>query len=130
LNTSNERVRDLLQGKSKGASEIPETGVFIWVDVRDVANAHVKAMEVADAGNKRFFVVAGTFCNKDLVDIIRKNFKEYADQLPKEDATGGTKPDKMFSFDNSRSKDVLGLKYMDLQTSIKDLVVSLEEIGI
>lgn len=129
LNTSNERVRDLIQGKSKGASEIPETGVYIWVDVRDVANAHVKAMEVADAANKRFFIVAGEFCNRDLVNIIRKNFPQFASELPKEDAKGGDKPDKMFGYDNSRSKDILGLKYMPLEKSITDLVKSLEQVG-
>jgi len=147
LNTSNERVRDLIQGKSKDAEEIPETGVYIWVDVRDVADAHVKAMEVEKAANKRFFCVAGTFCNRDVVDIIRKNFPKHAAGLPKESAKGGNKPDAFFDFDNSRSKEILGLKYMgkfcletycealanidfiDLETSIKDLVVSLEKVG-
>lgn len=114
LNTSNERVRDLIQGKSKDADEIPETGVFIWVDVRDVADAHVKAMEVEKAANKRFFCVAGTFCNRDVVDIIRKNFPKHASGLPKENAKGGNKPDEMFDFDNKRSIDILGLKYMGM----------------
>ncbi len=43
LNTSNQRVRDFMQGKAK--DEIPDTGVYIWVDVRDLATAHVAAME-------------------------------------------------------------------------------------
>ena len=33
ISTSNERLRDTIQGKYKDASEI--TGVSIWVDVRD-----------------------------------------------------------------------------------------------
>ena len=131
LNTSNERVRDLIQGKSKGASEIPETGIFIWVDVRDIANAHVKAMGSEEAAGKRFFIVADKpFCNRDLVNVVRKDFPQYADKLPKEDATGGDFPDKFFDFDNSRSKKILGMEYMKLDKSIKDLVVSLEHIGV
>jgi nucleoside-diphosphate-sugar epimerase len=32
LNTSNQRIRNIVQGKAK--EEIPETGTFLWVDVR------------------------------------------------------------------------------------------------
>ena len=39
------------------------------------------------------------FGNRDLVNIIRKDFPKYADQLPKEDAKGGDRPDKLFSTD-------------------------------
>ncbi|KAG9529139.1 NAD(P)-binding protein, partial [Aureobasidium melanogenum] len=44
LNTSNQRIRDIYQGKAK--EQIPETGTFLWVDVRDLALCHVKAIEV------------------------------------------------------------------------------------
>ena len=64
LNTSNQRILALIQGKSK--SEIPETGTFIWVDVRDLALANVRAGERDDAANKRFFVTAGAFSNKGM----------------------------------------------------------------
>ena len=30
-----------------------------WIDVRDVAEAHVKALETEDARDKRFLVAAG-----------------------------------------------------------------------
>ena len=35
LNTSNQRVRNFITGQAK--EEIPDTGTFIWVDVRDLA---------------------------------------------------------------------------------------------
>lgn len=43
---------------------LPPTGTFLWVDVRDVALAHMRAIQVPEAGNKRFFVVAGHCSSK------------------------------------------------------------------
>ena len=59
------------------------------MDVRDVALAHVLAAELPDAANKRFFVTAGYFSNREVVEIIRKNFPEYHLMLPPESAKGG-----------------------------------------
>ncbi|KAI7204087.1 NAD(P)-binding protein, partial [Hortaea werneckii] len=68
LNTSNQRVRDIMMGKAK--DEIPPTGTFIWVDVRDLALCHVLAMEKEGAANKRFFITTGYFSNKEIAEII------------------------------------------------------------
>lgn len=127
LNTSNQRIRDIYQGKAK--DEIPATGVFFWVDVRDVALAHVKAFEVDEAANKRFFVLSGYFSNKEVADIIRKNFPDQKD-LPSEKTPGGEFPEDGFAkYDNSRSKEVLGLKYYSLEQTIVDTVKSLKNAG-
>ena len=126
LNTSNQRTRDLMLGKGK--EEIPETGTFIWVDVRDLAEAHVKAMEREEAQGKRFFVTAGYFSNREIADIIRKNFPEYAEANPAS-AKGGRMPEALYKFDNKRSIDVLGLHYKPLEESIVDLVKSLKQVG-
>ncbi|KAI6961768.1 ADP-ribosylation factor-like protein, partial [Hortaea werneckii] len=75
LNTSNQRVRDIMMGKAK--DEIPPTGTFIWVDVRDLALCHVLAMEKEGAANKRFFITTGYFSNKEIAEIIGKNFPQY-----------------------------------------------------
>jgi nucleoside-diphosphate-sugar epimerase len=91
LNTSNQRIRDIVQGKAK--DEIPETGVFLWVDVRDVALAHVLAAEKEQAANKRFFVVAGYFSNKEIAQIVAKDYPQYKDGLPTKDTPGGDYPE-------------------------------------
>lgn len=59
------------------------------MDVRDAALAHVLAAETDEAANKRFFVTAGYFSNRQVVDIIRQNFPEYHSVLPLESAKGG-----------------------------------------
>jgi len=127
LNTSNQRIRDIAFGQMKEKGEIPETGIFFWVDVRDIAIAHVKAMENLEAANKRFFITAGNFSNKEIVDIVRKNFPELKNNVPSESTKGGDYP-KMGTcdFDNSRAVKVLGMKWTPLEKSIVDTVKSLE----
>ena len=129
LNTSNERVRDIMAGKAKDT--IPETGTFIWTDVRDLALCHVKAIEVDAAANKRFFVTAGYFSNKEIAQVIRKNFPDLAKNLPSESTPGGDYPkDGIYKYNNSRTKEVLGIKFRSLEDSITDCVKSLQSIGV
>jgi nucleoside-diphosphate-sugar epimerase len=128
-NTSNQRILWAAQGNFK--DEIPPTGVHIWVDVRDVAEAHVAAMEKPDAANKRFFVVSGYFSNREIIQIIKKNFPEYKDKLPSDSTPGGDYPEGgIFKVDNSRSKEVLGLKYRGLEECIVDTVKSFQKAGL
>jgi nucleoside-diphosphate-sugar epimerase len=128
LNTSNQRTRNILQGQAK--DEIPDTGTYLWIDVRDLALAHVKAVEAPAAAGKRFFATAGAFSNKQIADIIRKHFPEYHDRLPGPNAKGGDFPEGPFyGYDNSQTAGVLGIKFRDLEESIVDLVKSLKNVG-
>ncbi|TVY48147.1 Ketoreductase [Lachnellula occidentalis] len=128
LNTSNQRTANLMTGKNK--SEIPDTGTFIWVDVRDLALAHVKAIELPEAANKRFFITAGYFSNKEICEIIRKNFPAFEKELPAKDVKGGDYPKEgVYKYDNSRTVNVLGIKFRSLEESVVDLVKSLQAVG-
>ena len=125
LNTSNERIRDLIQGKYKDG--LPPTNVYLWVDVRDVALAHVRAIEVAEAGGKRFFTTAGYFSNKQLADIIRETHAELASKLP-ENAVDDT-PADIYQYNNSLVRQVLGIQFRSLKESVSDTVTSLIKLG-
>lgn len=125
LNTSNQRVSDMVQGKAK--DKLPPTGVFIWVDVRDVALAHVRAIEVPEAGGQRFFVTAGHYSNKAIADAIRETHPELESQLPKD--ASSDMPADIYEIDNSKSINVLGLKYRPLKQSVADTVKSLLAVG-
>ncbi|KIX93003.1 uncharacterized protein Z520_11276 [Fonsecaea multimorphosa CBS 102226] len=75
INTSNQRIMTLIQGKWKQHG-IPPTGAFIWVDVRDVALARVRAMERPAAGSQCSLVTAGYYSNAALVSIVRVSFPD------------------------------------------------------
>lgn len=127
LNTSNENVRDLITGKFRDEG-LPPTRVVIWVDVRDLALAHVRAIERPDtAGGKRFFVTAGYFRNSEVADIVKKNFPDLKGKLP--ESYEAVPKEFPFGIDNSRSKEVLGLEYRGLEETIVDLVKSLQAAG-
>ncbi|KAJ5725567.1 uncharacterized protein N7483_006924 [Penicillium malachiteum] len=126
INTSNQRIRDMIQGKFKDG--LSPTGIFIWVDVRDVALAHVRAIEVAEAGGKRFFVVAGYYSNKQVVDAIRETHPQLETKLPSTDVPDDF-PSDIYEIDNSRSREILGLKYRHLKDTVSTTVESLLEVG-
>jgi nucleoside-diphosphate-sugar epimerase len=131
INTSNARVVDLVQGKWK--NEIPPTGVaWLWIDVRDCALAHVIAMEKKAAGGKRLFTTAGYFSHKEIADAVRKNFPELESKLPGSEVKGGelAPKDKLYGFDNSETRDLLGIDWRSLESSMVDLVESLKGFGI
>ncbi|GAB1736417.1 hypothetical protein NU219Hw_g7567t1 [Hortaea werneckii] len=128
LNTSNQRVRDIMMGKAK--DEIPPTGTFIWVDVRDLALCHVLAMEKEGAANKRFFITTGYFSNKEIAEIIGKNFPQYKEGLPSASTPGGDYPEEgVYKIDNSNVVKTLGVKFRPLEESIVDTVKSLQAVG-
>ena len=132
VNTSNQRVLDLVTGKWRAAGEIPHPGVYLWVDVRDVALAHANAQERPEAGGKRFFVTAGLHGNRDVADIARRHFgTELADRLPAPDTPGGALPprDQVYGYDNSRATKVLGIDWVPLEKSIVDTINSLRALG-
>lgn len=128
INTSNERFVALVQGKWKAAGAIPDTGTFIWVDVRDVAEAHVRALEKSELGGARLFATAGWFSNRELVDLVRKNFPELKEKLPAEDVKGGEFPpkDKIFKLDNSKTTKATGIQWTPLEKTVVDTVNSLK----
>ncbi|KAJ5676120.1 NAD(P)-binding protein [Penicillium macrosclerotiorum] len=128
VNTSNERIRDLVTGAAK--QKCPPTGNYLYVDVRDLALAHILAIEKPDAGGKRFFTVASHFSNKEITEIIGQEFPEFCDRLPTGDALvpGEYPVDGVYGFDNSRVREILGLAFRPLKESIVDAVHSLLEV--
>ncbi|KAI1656539.1 putative NAD dependent epimerase/dehydratase [Daldinia decipiens] len=129
INTSDQRFVDLIQGKWK--EEIPTSGIWLWVDVRDVALAHIKAMEIPEAAGQRFFTTAGFYDNVQLARAVRSGFPELADKLPDDNvklAPGAAKPAATFGYDNSRTSKALGIDWIPVEKTAVDTVKSLLEI--
>ncbi|OQU97516.1 hypothetical protein CLAIMM_03441 [Cladophialophora immunda] len=125
LNTSNQVIRDLIQGKHK--DKIPDNMTFTWVDVRDLALCHVLALEKPEAANQRFLVAAGYFCNRELVDIIRKQHPRLRDRLPAENSPGGGYPEAgLYKVDSTKATKILGVTWKKLPDTVTDTVNSLQ----
>ncbi|KAH6651604.1 hypothetical protein BKA67DRAFT_520682 [Truncatella angustata] len=128
LNTSNQRIRDLMVGAAKQAC--PPTGNHLFVDVRDLALGHALVAEKPEAAGKRFFMVGNKFSNKEIVEILADNFPDLKENLPSGEALkAGDYPEHgSYGFDNTRSREVLGLTYRPLRETIIDTVKSLQDI--
>lgn len=129
LNTSSKRILNIVQGKQhKGP-----IGSNFYVDVRDLAEAHVRAIEPDYAGvaGKRVFTTAGDFSDFECAEIIRDQFPALRDNIGEDlvrHLREGNKP-SAFGFNNSRSKELLGLRYRSLEQTVVDTVQSLVDHG-
>ncbi|MFT3723166.1 MAG: aldehyde reductase [Hyphomonadaceae bacterium] len=79
VSTSLEIPIRLLNGKTPG---LPRIG-FSFVDVRDVAECHVKAMELPQAAGQRFLATEGFLWFTEAADILRKAIPSYDSKIPK-----------------------------------------------
>ena len=138
LNTSNEIIRDIMTGVYPGIMDMN----WGFVDVRDVAKAHILAMETGTASG-RYLCSAESMHMRELVSLLKSSgFDSYA--LPKIDLTGkaGTMLMKALSFtqpknigiyirttigrkmryDNSKIRRELGISFMPVKDSLIDTV--------
>ncbi|ORY78222.1 hypothetical protein BCR37DRAFT_350585 [Protomyces lactucae-debilis] len=96
-----------------------------FVDVRDVATMHLDAMEAGDkVNNQRFICVSDWFTWQQVVDILAKN---YPDRKQASGGPGAGVKEVQFTSDNSKSKKILGTKYIGLEKSVIDTVDSLKQ---
>ena len=81
-----------------------------WVDVRDVAKAHIIAFENEDAKNQRILLNSGRFTSQSLVDIINDKFR-FERKIP----VGEPGSDKsviaesLATIDDTKSRELLGI---------------------
>jgi nucleoside-diphosphate-sugar epimerase len=74
-------IQEMMSGKLK---RVPRFG-FAVVDVRDAADAHVRAMTCPEASGERFIVGGGFFWLRELAAVLAKSFPAYAAHLPRGD---------------------------------------------
>uniref|UniRef100_A0A0A9CIN4 NAD-dependent epimerase/dehydratase domain-containing protein n=1 Tax=Arundo donax TaxID=35708 RepID=A0A0A9CIN4_ARUDO len=120
LNTSAEAILKLINGSS---STYPNSSLG-WVNVKDVALAHILAYEVPSA-NGRYCMVERIAHHSELVNIIRKMYPT----IPLPDKCADDKP-FVPTYQVSKEKiRSLGIEFIPLETSLKETIESLKEKG-
>ena len=61
---------------------LPRIG-FSFVDVRDVAECHVKAMELPEAAGERFLATHDFLWFAEAAEVLRRKFPAYDSKIPK-----------------------------------------------
>lgn len=117
LNTSAAAILNLING----AQTFPNVS-FGWVNVKDVANAHIQAYEIPTASG-RYCLVETVIHHSEVVRVLRKLYPSL--QLPEKCAD-----DKPFAPTYQVSKErtrSLGIEYIPFEVSLKETVESLKE---
>lgn len=131
LNTSSIDVYRLMDGS---ADEVPGNDFWAFVDVRDVAAAHLAAYELDSdfgtmhtAGSEeddmtaaRFVLSGGSMTYQRICDILRDRLPDLRDRVPEGDV-GYDQGDEAYKVDNSKASKVLGVNFKNLETCIVDM---------
>lgn len=123
LNESLENIQRLVNGSLE---DVPPDDFVGWVDVRDVAYAHLQAFRVPEAKNQRFLLAGGQWHYQEVVDLIRREMPELKDKVPV--GTPGVLTEAYIT-DGSHAKEVLGLEYRSLKSTVVETVEWLVENG-
>ncbi|GKV12617.1 hypothetical protein SLEP1_g23739 [Rubroshorea leprosula] len=116
LNSTVELILNIVTGR-----ELPSYGVF--VDVRDVAHAHIQAFEIPSATG-RYCMVESTIDVTDLWNILHRLFPMFHLNEKFED-----KPiQKVLQISKEKIKS-LGVNFIPLEVSLRDTVECLKEKG-
>lgn len=97
-----------------------------FVDVTDVALAHVRAIENGEKSDgQRYVLSSGGFTFQEAVDILRENFPERQNIIAKGQPG---KKSNAHKIDNSKSVRELGIQYKDFKTSVLTTVDSVKHL--
>ncbi|KAF7999610.1 hypothetical protein HF325_006286 [Metschnikowia pulcherrima] len=121
LNVSAEVINKLL--KLQPDSPLPDVkGGF--VDVRDVAKAHVAAFENG-FNKKRLLLYSEKFTAQKLLNILNGHFDSLKGKLPKGDPELADQDPAGAKLDNSQTRQLLNFPFVDLETSAIDSVTQI-----
>ncbi|KAK6203266.1 NADPH-dependent methylglyoxal reductase GRE2 [Scheffersomyces amazonensis] len=120
LNTSSEIINAIL--KNGPDADVPASkGGF--VDVRDVAAAHIVAFEKKEAVNQRLILNAGRFAGQDILDILNESFPELKGKIPVgKPGIGPSITSTLAKVDNSKTIEILGFDLIGLKKTVVDSV--------
>lgn len=128
LNTSSADIYQLMAPTNKPTDPLPTNGFWSFVDVRDVALAHLRAYEVPEAGGERFFLCRGNFSYQMMADILREKIPELRDRVPIGKPGSGFGGVELYKPDSSKAQKILGIKFRDLEETVVDAARSLLEL--
>ncbi|TFK38821.1 D-lactaldehyde dehydrogenase [Crucibulum laeve] len=131
LNTSLRQWYDAVYAPSPPAAERTPALLLnanAWVDVRDIAEAHVRALEKEAAGGERIIVCGGLFTWQDWINTANAlpSHPSLAHPLPKGDPSLLPEEPKerekiyLLSYDVSKAQRLLDIKYKTMEETTRD----------
>lgn len=123
MNTSCEIINQLIHTKKNDS--FPDI-YGAYTDVRDVAKAHVLALQDDKLASKRLFLTEGRFKTQDMLDILNNNISELKGEIAVgKPGTGVSFNDPGAKIDNSATKQLLGFPFKNLEETVVDTAVQI-----
>lgn len=119
----------LLKPGVKSSDPVPPTSIWQYVDVRDLARAHLLAVTKPEAAGKRWITVGGEMSHQEWANYLREALPEKSDVIPIGEPANIAKPEGWFTYSAPETVDVLGLTYRTRAETIKDLAPQLAEFA-
>ncbi|KIK20840.1 hypothetical protein PISMIDRAFT_574291 [Pisolithus microcarpus 441] len=131
LNFSARMFYDHVADSSKAAKQSLSISTFTWVDVRDVAKAHRRALEIPEARSERIIISAGPWRWQDFIDTANSldPSPQLSKPLPKGNPGVGLQLPCMNNFDNTKSQRILGVEYRSMAEMTRDTFADYEARG-
>ncbi|CCD24822.1 SDR family oxidoreductase NDAI_0D05090 [Naumovozyma dairenensis CBS 421] len=124
LNTSCELIHKLML--SSADDKVDNSFVGSFIDVRDVAKAHLLAFQRPTLIGKRLLLISSRFNAQDILDVMNEDFPSLKGRIPVGKPQSGALHNWKGSFaDNSKTKELLGFEFMPLKKSIDDTVTQI-----
>ncbi|CEL54500.1 Putative NADPH-dependent methylglyoxal reductase GRP2 OS=Candida albicans (strain SC5314 / ATCC MYA-2876) GN=GRP2 PE=1 SV=2 [Rhizoctonia solani AG-1 IB] len=123
LNTSIATLYNFIYNKESITEEKLLTPNWNFADVRDIGLAHVRALEVEEAGGQRFIASSSPYCWQDALDAL---------DLPPDFPCGTPGSGKRLNhivFSHAKANKILGIQFKSFQDCVRDTVESLEKHG-
>lgn len=103
--------------------------VFWCCDVRDYALAHVLSIERPEFANLRLILGEQFVTPQIVLDFVNKRFPELRGKVPEgKPGTGERRKPEWLQVDVSKTMNLLGFKYISIEQSVVDTMVSYLEI--
>lgn len=120
----------LIKAMLDGTMGIAPRARFGVVDVRDVADLHIRAMAAPEAAGKRFLAVADgpTLSFLEVAEVLRRRLGASAARVPTQEAPGDDLPRPVIH--NDRARRELGWRPRPTSTTIVESAESLHDLGL
>ncbi|KAJ7681521.1 hypothetical protein B0H17DRAFT_1205799 [Mycena rosella] len=118
LNLSTAFMWDIANGKYKAG--VPIMGSPFYVDARDIALAHVRAVECDVAKGQRYLLIGEIYVLGHFVEVMNRHFPELRDNLPPADLLKAGQTSS--KHDSTKATRELGVEYTSLEMMVVDTI--------
>jgi len=114
---------NLLRAGLTAESDMPATRLHLYLDVRDLAQAHLLAATVPAAGGQRFVICAeqGNMSMQRMANLLRERLPEVADRVPVGNPAQESLGEGVFGASSQKAMEVLGLRFRTPAETIGDV---------